>query len=137
MNAELHPVLSVKARIIAVKTILAGEAVGYGSAFVAPDDKSIAVLSIGYADGIPRLLSCGVGNILINGHFAPIIGCICMDMITVDITNIENVNQGDIAIIIGEDGDNEITVLDLAEQAETIPNEILSRLGSRLERYHA
>ena len=57
-----------------------------------------------------------------------------MDMITVDVTNIENVKQGDIAVIIGKDGDKEITVFDLAGQTGTVPNEILSRLGSRLER---
>jgi serine/alanine racemase len=73
--------------------------------------------------------------VLINGLAAPIIGYVCMDMITVDITNIENVKQGDIATIIGKDGDKKITVFDLAEQAGTVPNEILSRLGDRLERY--
>ena len=133
-NIDLHPVLSIKTRISAVKTVLAGEAVGYGSAFIAPHDMKIAVLSVGYADGIPRLLSCGVGNVLLNGLVAPIIGYVCMDMITVDVTSIENVKQGDIAVIIGKDGDKEITVFDLAEQMGTVPNEILSRLGSRLER---
>jgi serine/alanine racemase len=133
-NIELRPVLSVKARVSAVKTVFAGDAVGYGSAFIAPHDMKNAVLSVGYADGIPRLLSCGVGNVLINGLVAPIIGYVCMDMITIDVTHIENVKQGDIAVIVGKDGDKEITVFNLAEQAETVPNEILSCLGGRLER---
>jgi serine/alanine racemase len=134
-NTEFRPVLSVKARISTIKNALAGEAVGYGSAFIAPNDMKIAVLSVGYADGIPHLLSCGVGNVLINGLAAPIVGYVCMDQLTVDITNIQDVKQGDIATIIGKDGEKEITALDLAKQTGTVPNEILSRLGNRLERY--
>ncbi len=133
-HIALRPVLSVKARVSAVKTILAGEAVGYGCAFFAPRDMRIAVLSVGYADGIPRALSCGLGHVLVRGHAAPIVGYVCMDMIMVDITNIPNVEQGDAAVVIGKDGDQQITVFELAEKTGTVPNEILSRLGSRLER---
>lgn len=133
-SVSLSPVLSIKARISIVKELFKGEGAGYGPHFVAEENKKIAVLSIGYADGIPRGLSCGVGNVLINGAFAPIIGNICMDQTLVDITNIPDVKQGDIAVIIGKSGDNEITAYDLAEQTGTITNEILSRLGSRLER---
>lgn len=133
-SVSLSPVLSIKARISIVKELFQGEGAGYGLHFVAEENKKIAVLSIGYADGIPRGLSCGVGNVLINGFFAPIIGNICMDQTLVDITNIPNVKQGDIAVIIGKSGNKEITVYDLAEQTGTITNELLSRLGSRLER---
>lgn len=133
-QAALRPVLSVKARVSAVKTILAGEAAGYGCAFFAPHDMQIAVLSIGYADGIPRALSCGLGHVLIHGLKASIVGYVCMDMVLVDITDIADVKQGDIAVVIGKDGDNQISACDLAEQAGTVPNEILSRLGNRLER---
>lgn len=133
-NFDLSPVLSVRTRISMVKTILTGETVGYSSAFVAPNNMKVAILSVGYADGISRRLSCGVGHVLINGCAAPIVGLVCMDQTIVDITAIENVKQGDIATFIGKDGENKITVMDLAEQAGTIPNEILSRLGNRLER---
>ena len=92
------------------------------------------MLSIGYADGIPRSLSNGHGRVLINGQFAPIIGNICMDQMLVDVTDIKEVKQGDIAVLIGKSGDLEITAYDLAEQTESITNEILSRLGARLER---
>jgi serine/alanine racemase len=129
------PVLSLKARISAVKVIPAGEAVGYGAAFTAPEPMKIAVLSIGYADGVPRSLSRGTGSVLINGITAPVVGCVCMDQIIVDATHIPNIKQNGIATIIGKDGDKEITVFDMAKQAGTIPNEILSRLGSRLERH--
>jgi alanine racemase len=97
-------------------------------------DRFGAVLSIGYADGIPRSLSCGVGNVLIGGVLSPIVGCVCMDQTIVDVTKIENIKQGDIAVIIGKDGEAEISALDIAEQAKTVPNEVLSRLGGRLTR---
>ena len=130
----LLPVLSLKARVSAVKAVRAGETVGYGRAFAAGRDMKIAVLSIGYADGIPRAFSCGVGRVLINGEPAPIVGCVCMDQTTVDVTDIDGVSQGDVAVFIGRDGGAEISIMDFAEAAGTIPNEVLSRLGSRLER---
>jgi len=140
-GSDLRPVLSVKARVAMTAPLYAGEATGYGLTFTAPHDMKIAVISIGYADGIPRSLSNGIGFVLINGSKAPIVGRICMDSLTVDITEIENVNVGDIAIIIGASFENpvkkcianKITVNDLADQAGTITNEILSRLGARLE----
>lgn len=130
----LQPVLSVKARIALVKDLYAGESVGYGLQYVAEQDAKIAVLTIGYADGLPRNLSCGNGKVLIKQNEAPIIGRICMDQMLIDITAIPTVRSGDIAVIIGKSGDREITAYDLAEQSGTITNEMLSRLGSRLDR---
>lgn len=130
----LYPVLSVKARIAITKDLYTGESAGYGLQYVAESDRKIAVLSIGYADGIPRSLSCGNGKVLINGAEAPIIGRICMDQMMVDITDISNVKNGDVAIVIGKSGQKEITAYDLAEESETITNEVLSRLGNRLKR---
>jgi serine/alanine racemase len=133
-NGEvLTPVLSVKSRVSIVKKVHAGETVGYGRGCVAERNMKIAVVSIGYADGIPRALSCGVGSVLIAGSLCSILGYVCMDQMIVDVTHIENVKQGDIAIIIGKDGEMEISVIDIAEKTNTVPNEILSRLGSRLE----
>ncbi len=133
-GVHLKPVLSVKARVALVKDLFQGEAAGYGLQFVAEQDTKIAVLTIGYGDGIPRSLSCGVGKILINGLEAPIIGRICMDQMLVDLTNMSDVKAGDVAVVIGKSGNAEITACDLAEQTGTITNEILSRLGERLER---
>ena len=132
MQIELRPVLSVKTRVTIVKEVYQGEAVGYGDVFVAKNDMKIAVLSIGYADGIPRALSCGVGKVLIDGEFAPIVGYVCMDQIIIDVTHIDYVKQGDVATIIGRNDKKEIPVWQVAKQAATIPNEILSRLGNRL-----
>ena len=134
MPVRLRPVLSVKARVAAVKDLLCGENAGYGFGYVAAEDRKIAVLAIGYADGLPRPLSCGMGHVLLKGRKAPIIGYICMDQTIVDITDIPDVKQGDAAYIIGRTGNSQITAYDLAEQTGTITNEIISRLGGRLER---
>lgn len=131
---KLFPVLSIKARVATVKNLFEGEAAGYGLQYIAEQDRKIAILTIGYADGLPRSFSGGVGSVLINGSEAPIIGRICMDQTLVDITDIPNVKQGDIAVIVGNSGGHEITVYDIAEQEGTITNEILSRLGYRLDR---
>ena len=130
----LKPILSLKAHIATVKEVFAGETVGYGFDYIAEREMKIAVLTIGYADGLPRALSNGRGSVLVNGHCAPIIGRICMDQTIVDITDIPEVNQGDIAVVVGRAGENEITAYDIAEQAGTITNEVLSRLGRRLVR---
>jgi len=134
-DTGLRPVLSVKSRISAIKTVSAGEPVGYGHAFTAIQPMKIAVLAIGYADGIPRSLSCGVGHVLINGKKAPIVGRICMDQMMVDVTGIYDARQGDIAVVIGKSKNAVITACEIAEQTGTIANEILSRLGERLERH--
>ncbi len=130
----LRPVLSLKARITSVKTLFPGESAGYGLCFTAERQIRIATCAIGYADGLPRSLSCGAGSVLINGCRATIIGRICMDQTTVDVTDIPHVSAGGTAIIIGRWRKEEITVYELADKAGTITNEILSRLGKRLER---
>lgn len=108
--------------------------ISYGLQYVAEQNIKIAIISIGYADGLPRSLSGGNGKVLINGMEAPIIGRICMDLILVDISNIKNVVVGDIAVVVGKSDNLAISVYDIAEQSDTITNEILSRLGTRLER---
>ncbi len=130
----LKPVLSLKARVASVRALYAGESVGYGLAFTADHDMQVAVLSIGYADGLPRELSCGNGSVLIDGQRAPIIGRICMDQTLVDVSQISDVKQGDTAVLIGISGSERITAGELAGKCHTIANELLSRLGSRLER---
>lgn len=131
----LLPVLSLKVRVAAVKNLYRGEGAGYDLGFVAPSPMKIAVLTIGYADGLPRSLSYGKGRVLINGFKARIIGRICMDQTLVDITGAGNVQAGDVAVVIGKSRGIEITAGEMAKQGNTITNEILSRLGERLERY--
>jgi len=135
-NIDLKPVLSLKARVALTRTIAAGESVGYGRRFTAGRNTRIAVLPIGYADGIPRNLGNKQSFILLHGRRAPIIGSICMDQLMVDVTNIPNIKCGDTATLIGCDGTDEITVKEIAANAGTIPNELLSRLSNRLERIY-
>jgi len=134
VKEELQPVLSLKARIVLVRDLSWGEGAGYGHRFRAERDAKIAVASIGYADGLPRSLSNKVGAALVRGCIAPVAGCICMDQTLLDVTGIPDVRSGDIAVFIGRSGDEEITACDIAEQTGTIANEVLSRLGERLER---
>ena len=131
---DLRPVLSVKARVALVRDLRKGESAGYGFGYTAERNRRIAVLSIGYADGFPRAMSCGKGKVLIKGAVAPVIGYVCMDQTLVDVTDILDVESGDIAVVIGASGQREISAYDLSEASETITNELLSRLGTRLHR---
>lgn len=133
--ADLRPVLTLKTRIILIRRIRRGACVGYGRAFTAPRDMTLAVLSAGYADGIPRCLS-DRAFVLIRGKKAPIVGRICMDQMTVDITDIPEAAVEDDAVLIGRDGNLQITAEKVAEAAGTITNELLSRIGERVERVY-
>lgn len=133
-RSELQPVLSLKTRVVTVRTLYAGESAGYSMQYTADEDMRIATLSMGYADGLPRALSQQSGYVLIHGRRASIIGLICMDQVIVNVTDIPDVAEGDIAVVIGSEGEEEILASDLADACGTITNEILSRLGQRLER---
>lgn len=136
VRPNLLPVLSLKARVALIKEIKRGESVSYGRTFTALRDSRMALLPIGYADGLPRTLSCENGRVLIHGQQAPIVGRICMDQLLVDITDLPEVIPGDIATLIGPDGRDEIMAEEVAMNAGTITNELFSRLGSRLERVY-
>lgn len=129
---NLKQVLSLKARITTIKEIKKGESVSYGRTYVANRTKKIATISIGYADGYPRNLSNKNVKVLINNAYAEIVGRICMDQLVIDVSNINDIQQGDIVTLIGEE--KEISVEEVASKSETITNELLCRLGDRLER---
>lgn len=130
----LRPVLTVKARVASVRTLRAGEGAGYDLAYVAADRRRIAAVTIGYADGLPRALGEGRGAMLVHGQRASIVGRICMDQTLIDVTQIEGVRAGDEVVVLGQSGQESISAYDLAEQSGTITNEVLSRLGSRVEK---
>ena len=134
LSPNLGPVLSLKSKIVLIGPIGPGEYVGYGRNFTAKRKTKVAVVSIGYGDGLPRCLSESKCHVLIRGHRALIVGKICMDQLMVDVTEIPEVTEGDIVTLIGEDGSEEITAEQMAENADTITNELLSRLGNRVER---
>lgn len=128
-QAALLPISRLKTCISQIKTLEAGETVGYGRAGYAQSFKRIATIAIGYADGFSRQLSNGKGKVWINGYFAPVIGRVCMDMTMVDITGID-ANEGDEVLIFGE----ELPIGDLAAALDTIPYEILTNVSERVKR---
>ncbi|WMJ88116.1 serine racemase VanT catalytic subunit [Anaerocolumna sp. MB42-C2] len=134
VSINLKPVLSVKARIVMIKTIEKGDAVSYGRTFTASKERIIATVTIGYADGIPRNLENGY--ILVKGSMAPIIGRICMDQLMIDITDIPGVVPDEIVTVIGINGTNQIKAEEIATNSHTITNELLTRLGNRLKRIY-
>ena len=131
---RLQPVLSLRARVASIHRLSPGESAGYGMAYTAEGPTTIAAITIGYADGLPRSLSAGKGRVLLHGQSVPIIGRICMDQLLADVTSLPRVQPGDIATLIGSDGPWSISAADLADACATITNELLSCLGSRLER---
>lgn len=135
-EAQLRPVLALRARVTSVRRLATGETAGYGRAFEAQRPTTLAAVAIGYADGVPRALS-GRGEVLIRGRRAPIVGRICMDQMLVDVTDVAGVRAGDVVTLIGRDGGEAIRCEEFAERCGTITNEILSRLGARLERVDA
>lgn len=132
----LKPVLSLKARIECVKTLREGEGIGYGLSWHADSGRQVAAVSIGYADGIPRALS-NRGHALVCGRKVSVVGRICMDQLLLDVTEVPRVKAGDEAVLIGESGGLRIRAEDMAAEAGTITNELLSRLGQRLVRNNA
>ena len=125
---DLRPVLSLRTRVQLVKTVPAGVGVSYGHLHVTKRETRIATLCAGYADGVPRLLS-NRGSVLLHGKRAPILGRVCMDQMMVDVTDIPAVAVGDVATIIGSDGDAAIGADEVAALAGTIPYEILCALS--------
>ncbi len=131
---DLRPVLSLRARCAQIRSLPSGDRAGYDGAFIARRPTTLALLTIGYADGWPRSLSNGTGRVLVRGQSAPIAGLICMDQMLADVTGIPGVSPGDTATLIGRDGDAVLSAGESAQAAGTITNELLSRLGGRLER---
>ena len=135
----LIPAMTIKARIARVLSLNEGESLGYGRAFTAKAPMKAAVISIGYADGIPRNIDETFPvHVLIQGQKAPIIGRVCMDQLFADVTQIPNVLAGMEAVIMGRDevsGKN-VDAAQMARACGTISNELLSRLGQRLERIY-
>jgi len=135
---QLAPVMSLTSRVVAVKGLRPGEGVGYGWRYQADSPRSVAVIPAGYADGLDTRL-CGSGHVLIRGQRAPIVGAVSMDMITVDVTNLGDVQPGDEVVLLGRQGSESWQQIDAREVAAaigTIPWEVVCRLGTRIERQY-
>ncbi len=132
-RARLQPVLSWKTRVTGVRSIAAGAVVGYNGTFVATEPMRLALLAVGYADGLDRRL----GNrfsLLVRGQRAPLVGRISMDQAVLDVTEIPGVEAGDEVVILGAQGKEAITAFDHAEATGTIPWEVFTRIGARVQR---
>lgn len=130
---DLQPVLQVKARITQVKPIQAGTGVSYGYQYIADRDILMAVVGIGYADGIPRNLSNQM-TVLIRGQRVPQIGAITMDQLMLDVSTIPDLREGEVVTLLGQDGNQSISADDWADRLGTISWEILCSFKHRLPR---
>ena len=127
----LQSVITLKSYVSQLKSIKAGATIGYGRIGTATEDLKIAIVPIGYADGYNRRLSNGVGQVVINGELAPIVGNICMDMCMVDVTKC-SVKEGDEVEIFGSN----YTIYQIAQALHTIPYEILTSISRRVKRVY-
>ena len=130
----LRPVMSLRSRIVVVKGMRPGETSGYGAQFAAQRPTRVAVVPAGYADGLDVRLA-GVGYVLVRGRRVPIVGSVCMDSITIDVTALD-VSPGDEVVIVGAQGDGRIDAGEVATWIHTVPHDILCRTGSRIERVY-
>jgi alanine racemase len=135
-DIPLHPALELYSRIVRLHRIPTGGGVGYGHEFRCERETNIALVPLGYGDGLPRNLGNGRGGVLIRGRSAPIVGRVSMDQITVDVTEIPGVSTGDLVTLIGENEGASQTADDVATAAGTISYEILTRLMPRIPRLY-
>lgn len=132
---KLKPVLSMNTKIIQIKILQAGSKIGYGSSYKTNKKIKLAVLPIGYADGLDRKLS-NVGSVLINGEKCSIRGRICMNLSMIELPLNSNARAGDIVVIIGSQGNKSITIDNIASLTNTINYEVVSRLNPMIQRIY-
>jgi len=131
----LRPALTLKSRVVRVHEVGPGEGVGYGRTWVASRPARVALVACGYGDGYPRRLS-NRGSVLVRGRRCPVVGRVSMDLLTADVSGLPEVAVGDEAVLVGRQGDEEIRLEELADLAETIPYELLTRLTPRVVRVY-
>lgn len=132
---DLKPAMEIKSAVVYVKDVEAGRQISYGGTYETTETRRIATVSIGYADGYPRVLS-NKGQVLIRGKRANIVGRVCMDQVMVDVTDIPGVSRGDEVTVIGRDGDDCITFDEFASLAGTINYESICDIGKRVPRLY-
>lgn len=134
-SLKLRPVLSLKSRIIRLTSLAPGDSVSYGRTWRANRPSIIGLVMCGYGDGLPRSLS-NRGSLLVGGRRVPVAGRVCMDMCMVDVTDVPDVAEGDEVVIIGRQGEAEITVDEVADLCGTISYEILCGISARVPRLY-
>lgn len=134
-RVTLKPVMSWKTRILQLKKVPPRTSISYGQTYITERESLIATLPIGYADGYSRLLS-NRGEALVRGQRAKVAGRVCMDLTMLDVTDIANVQQGDEVVLLGRQGDGEISADEIAAWTNTISYEIFTSVGARVPRIH-
>ena len=129
----LYPAMELKSHVTYIKTVKAGETVGYGGTYTLPEDKRIATVGVGYADGYPRALS-NQGRMLVRGQYAPIVGRVCMDQTMIDVSHIPDVKEGDEVVLVGKQGENRLSVEELAEMSASFNYEFVCDVNRRVPR---
>jgi alanine racemase len=131
----LKPVMSLRSRIISLRNVPQGAGVGYDSAFVPQRPSRIGVLAAGYGDGVHRSLG-NRGNVLVRGKLAPIVGIVSMDVTMIDVTDVENVEIGDVATVHGTDGQNVLPANRVARSIGTVTSDLLCAVSQRVPRLY-
>lgn len=135
-SLSLHPVMSLKSKVIYLKRVLKGTTISYGKTYVTNKNTTIAILPIGYEDGYNRLLS-NQGEVIIKGKRVRIAGRVCMDQMILDVGKIPDVKVGDEAVLIGKQGGERVSVEEIAKKVNTVPHEVVCRIAERVSRiYH-
>ena len=132
---DVHPALTWKAAVLAVKTVPAGTPIGYGAIYRAKRDMRIAILAAGYADGIPHRLG-NRGYVMAEGKFLPIIGAVSMDVTTIDATDCPDLSVGQAVMLLGQDGEKIIDAQQMARTAGTISYSVLCGISARVTRVY-
>jgi alanine racemase len=130
----LQPALTWKTRIGLIRDMPKGSSISYGRTFVTPKAMRIATLTAGYADGYPRHLSNRDAAVLVRAKRCDLLGRVTMDLMMVDVTDVAEASVGDEAVLLGRQGVEEVSAIELAERAQTITWEITTRIGSRVRR---
>jgi alanine racemase len=132
----LKPVMTWKTRIALIRDMPAGHGISYGRSFITPRPMRVATLSAGYADGYPRHVSNRGAAMLVRGKRCPLLGRVTMDLMVIDVSDLPEATLGDEVVLMGRQGDEEISASELAELAGTIHWEIVTRIGSRVRRVY-
>ncbi len=134
-SVVIKPAMTFKSKVVHVKTVPEGRGVSYGWTYKTDKETKIATVSAGYADGYPRSQS-GIGEVLIHGRRVKILGRVCMDQFMVDVTDIDDVRVGDEVVLFGRQGDEEITVEEVAEPANSFNYELVCNISRRVPRVY-
>lgn len=132
---ELKPAMAIKSVVSHIKELEPGKLISYGGTYKTSKSTLVATIPFGYADGYPRARS-NIGKVIINGHYAPIIGRVCMDQFMVDVTNIPNVKKGSIVTIMGSEGELNISAEEIAADASSFNYELVCGINKRVARVY-